>query len=225
MGGPVELAGGARGYLAVPGTGTGPGVVVIQEWWGLNDQIEQTCDDLAARGLVALAPDLYGGVETAEPDEAAKLMMALNMERAAADLSAAVDALVDRPEVVGARVGVMGFCMGGGLALLLAVERADAIGAAVPFYGVIPWPVPRPDWSHLGGPVQGHYAELDGSADPAAAAALEAEIRAAGGRAEFIVHAGTHHAFANHLRPEVYDAAATAQAMDRAVAFLQTELA
>ena len=94
MGQPIAFGDGASGYLAVPASGSGPGVVVIQEWWGLNDQIEEFCDRLAGRGLVALAPDLYRGVETAEPDEAAKLMMALNMERAAADLSGAIDALL-----------------------------------------------------------------------------------------------------------------------------------
>ena len=224
MSGLVPLLGEGSGYLALPPAGRGPGLVVIQEWWGLNDQIEETCDDLAARGFVALAPDLYRGVETAEPDEAAKLMMALDMERAAADIGAAADTLLARPEVEGAKVGVMGFCMGGGLALLIAAERGDVIGAAVPFYGVIPWPVPAPDWSRLGGPVQGHYAEADASADPAAAAALEAAIRAAGGTAEFTVHPGTQHAFANHHRPDVHDPTETARAMDAAVAFLRAAL-
>ena len=93
MGRAIAFGDGASGYLAVPATGAGPGVIVIQEWWGLNDQIEEVCDDLAGRGLVALAPDLYRGVETAEPDEAAKLMMALNLEQAAADMSGAIDAL------------------------------------------------------------------------------------------------------------------------------------
>jgi carboxymethylenebutenolidase len=199
--------------------------VVIQEWWGLNDQIEEVCDAFAGRGLVALAPDLYRGVETTEPDEAAKLMMALDMARAAADIGAAAEVLLARPEVTGPKVGVMGFCMGGGLALLVAAERGDVIGAAVPFYGVIPWSVPEPDWSRLGGPVQGHYAEHDASADPAAAAALEAAIRAAGGEAEFTVHPGTQHAFANHRRAEVHDPTETARAMEAATAFLHTALA
>lgn len=225
MGQPVGFGEGASGYLAVPTSGTGPGVVVIQEWWGLNDQIEEVCDALAGRGLVALAPDLYRGVETSEPDEAAKLMMALNLERAAADLSGAIDALLARPEVVGPKVGVMGFCMGGGLTLLLGTQRPDVVGAVLPFYGVIPWAAHQPDWSRLEGAVQGHYAELDGSASPQMVAELAATLEALGKRAEFFVYEGTEHAFTNHHRPGVYDAAATALAMDRAVAFLQTELA
>ena len=225
MGRPVAFGDGGSGYLAVPAAGTGPGVIVIQEWWGLNDQIEEVCDRLAERGLVALAPDLYRGVETAEPDEAAKLMMALNIERAAADMSGAIDVLLAQPEVVGPKVGVMGFCMGGGLTLLLGTQRPDAVGAVLPFYGVIPWAAHQPDWSRLEGAVQGHYAELDGSASPEMVAALEAELAALGKRAEFFVYEGTQHAFTNHHRPEVYDAAATELAMDRAVAFLHTELA
>lgn len=225
MGRPVAFGDGGSGYLAVPAAGTGPGVIVIQEWWGLNDQIEEVCDRLADRGLVALAPDLYRGVETAEPDEAAKLMMALNIERAAADMSGAIDVLLAQPEVVGPKVGVMGFCMGGGLTLLLGTQRPDAVGAVLPFYGVIPWAAHQPDWSRLEGAVQGHYAELDGSASPEMVAALEAELAALGKRAEFFVYEGTQHAFTNHHRPEVYDAAATELAMDRAVAFLHTELA
>ena len=224
MGSAVAFGDGASGYLAVPDAGTGPGVIVIQEWWGLNDQIEEVCDRLAARGLVALAPDLYRGVETAEPDEAAKLMMALNMERAAADLSGAIDALLARPEVVGPKVGVMGFCMGGGLTLLLGTQRPDAVGAVLPFYGVIPWAAHQPDWSRLEGAVQGHYAELDGSASPEMVAALASELEALGKRAEFFVYPGTQHAFTNHHRPDVFDEAATDLAMDRAVTFLHAEL-
>jgi carboxymethylenebutenolidase len=225
MGRAIPFGDGASGYLAVPGAGAGPGVIVIQEWWGLNDQIEEVCDDLAARGLVALAPDLYRGVETAEPDEAAKLMMALNLEQAAADMSGAIDALRALPEVVGSKVGVMGFCMGGGLTLLLGTQRPDAVGAVVPFYGVIPWASQQPDWSRLEGAVQGHYAELDASASPEMVAELGATLEGLGKRAEFFVYEGTQHAFTNAHRLEVFDAAATEIAMDRAVAFLQTELA
>jgi carboxymethylenebutenolidase len=224
MGRLIEFGDGASGYLAVPAAGSGPGVVVIQEWWGLNDQIEEVCDALAARGLVALAPDLYRGVEATEPDEAAKLMMALNLERAAADMGGAIDALLARPEVSGSKVGVIGFCMGGGLTLLLATQRPDAVGAAVPFYGVIPWAAHQPDWTRLEAAVQGHYAELDDSASPAMVAELSSTLEGLGKRAEFFVYAGAQHAFTNDHRREVYDAAATELAMDRAVTFLHAEL-
>jgi carboxymethylenebutenolidase len=121
----------AGGYLAVPEGGSGPGVIVIQEWWGLVDHIKDVCDRFAAAGLVALAPDLYHGrrVAPGEPDEAGKAMMALKMDQAARDMSGAVDELLRRSS--GAKVGVIGFCMGGGLALVLATQRPDAVAAVV----------------------------------------------------------------------------------------------
>src|SRR5215213_9233825 len=127
-----------RGYLARSVEGAGPGVVVIQEWWGLVPHIEDVCDRFAAEGFLALAPDLYRGETTTEPDEAGKLMMALNMTQAAKDLSGAVDEVSLRSG--GDRVGVTGFCMGGGLALVAATQRPDKIKACVPWYGLIPWP-------------------------------------------------------------------------------------
>src|SRR5579872_7459455 len=134
MGDIIEFAsngGTAQGYLATPADGgTGPGVVVIQEWWGLVPHIKSVADRFAREGLVALAPDLYHGTSVSEPDEAAKLAMALNMAQAAKDLSGAVDETLRRASTE--RVGVVGFCMGGGLALLLATQRPDAIGACVP---------------------------------------------------------------------------------------------
>src|SRR5688572_6967255 len=106
-----------QGYLATPSSGECPGVLVIQEWWGLVPHIKDICDRYAAEGFLALAPDLYHGESTDEPDEAGKLMMALNLEKAAKDMSGAVDLLSQRAS--GNGVGVTGFCMGGGLALLL----------------------------------------------------------------------------------------------------------
>ena len=121
----------ASGYLATPEGGGGVPVVVIQEWWGLVPHIEDVCERFAAEGFVALAPDLYRGEKTTEPDEAGKLMMALNVDQAAKDMSGAVDKV---KEVSGRdAVGVVGFCMGGGLALVLACHRPDAIKACVPF--------------------------------------------------------------------------------------------
>src|ERR1019366_3296492 len=123
-----------HGYLAVPSGGSEGtiAVLVIQEWWGLIDQIERTCDRFAGVGFTALAPDLYHGkaVPVTEPDEAAKLMMALQLEGAAKDLSGAVDELLRR--TAASSVGVVGFCMGGGLALVLACQRPDAVAAVVP---------------------------------------------------------------------------------------------
>lgn len=190
-----------EGYLAGSG---GPGVVVIQEWWGLVDHIKDVCDRFAAEGFVALAPDLYRGKSTREPDEAAKAMMALRLDQAGRDMSGAVDELRRRTGRDG--VGVIGFCMGGGLALVLATLRPDAVKAVVPCYGVIPWPDAQPDYSRLEGAVEGHYAELDESAPPEAVRALEAQLRGLGKQVTMVVHPGTQHAFFNDTRPEVYDA-------------------
>ena len=122
----------AGGYLAFPEGGIGPGVIVIQEWWGLVDHIKDVCERFAAAGFFALAPDLYHGqqVQPGEPDEAGKAMMAMRMDQAARDMSGAVDEVLRRS--TGDQVGVIGFCMGGGLALVLATQRPDAVAAVVP---------------------------------------------------------------------------------------------
>jgi carboxymethylenebutenolidase len=216
----------AHGYLAAPTGGSEGtiGVLVIQEWWGLVDQIRHTCDRFAAAGFTALAPDLYAGtaVPLTEPDEAAKNMMALEMGAAATQLSGAVDELLRRTGA--ASVGVVGFCMGGGLALVLACQRPDAVAAVVPAYGVIPWPDARPDYSKLEAVVEGHVAELDGSFSPAAADALVAELTGLGKTASFHLYPGVDHAFFNEDRPEVYDAAAAGLLWDRTVSFLRSRL-
>lgn len=213
----------AMGYLAGPTGGQGPGVIVIQEWWGLVDHIRDVCDRFAAEGFVALAPDLYHGATTTEPDEAGKAMMALKMDQAAKDLSGAVDELVRRSG--GASVGVIGFCMGGGLALVLATQRPDAVAAVVPCYGLIPWPDAQPDYSALRAAVLGHYAGDDGFFTPEAAEALGAQLRGLGKDVEIIIYPGTDHAFFNDTRPEVHDAAAAAELWERSVAFFRTHLA
>src|SRR5258705_5316845 len=128
MGQMVEFpsnGGTGSGYVARPEQGAGLGLIVIQEWWGLVPHIKDLCDRYAAEGFFALAPDLYHGETTTEPDEAGKLMMSLNLEQAAKDMSGAVDFLADRAARGG--VAVTGFCMGGGLALLLATQRPDKV--------------------------------------------------------------------------------------------------
>jgi carboxymethylenebutenolidase len=225
MGEMIEFAsngGTARGYLAIPESGSGMPLVVIQEWWGLVDHITDVCDRFAAEGFVTLAPDLYHGESTTEPDEAGKLMMALNMAQAAKDMAGAVDEVGHRAG--GDRVGVTGFCMGGGLALVLATQRPDKVKACVPWYGLIPWPDAQPDWSALDAPVLGHYAEQDGFFTPEAAAALESDLKGLGKTAEIIVHPGVDHAFFNDTRPEVYDAATAGQAWAQTVGFLHANL-
>jgi carboxymethylenebutenolidase len=212
----------AVGYLALPGGGAGPGVIVIQEWWGLVDHIKDVCDRFAGAGFVALAPDLYHGKTVAEPDEAGKAMMALQMDRAGRDLSGAVDEVVRRSD--GEHIGVIGFCMGGGLALVLATQRPDAVAAVVACYGVIPWPDAQPDFSALSASVLGHYAGNDDFFTPEAALALGDQLRDLGKEAEMIVYPDTDHAFFNDTRPEVYDAEAAGALWERSVAFFHEHL-
>jgi carboxymethylenebutenolidase len=225
MGEMVEFASNgstAPGYLATPAGGSGPGVLVIQEWWGLVPHIEDLCERFAAEGFVALAPDLYRGASTTEPDEAGKLMMALNLERAAKDLSGAVDLLVQRS---GHRaVGVVGFCMGGGLALVTGTLRPDAVKAVVAFYGVIPWPSAQPDWSQLDAAVLGHFAEKDGFFTPEKAQELEQTLKDLGKDVEFFVYPDVDHAFFNDTRPEVYDGPTSSVAWQRTLEHLRGAL-
>jgi carboxymethylenebutenolidase len=214
----------AGGYLAVPAGGPGPGVIVIQEWWGLVDHITDVCDRFAAAGFVALAPDLYHGQKVAptEPDEAGKAMMAMKMDQAGRDMSGAVDELLRRS--AGDHVGVIGFCMGGGLALVLATQRPDAVAAVVPCYGIIPWPDAQPDYASMSAAVLGHYAANDTFFTPEAANALGDQLRALGKSAEMVVYPDTDHAFFNDTRPEVYDAAAAGQLWERTLAFFSEHL-
>jgi carboxymethylenebutenolidase len=204
--------------------GAGPGLVVIQEWWGLVDHIKDVCERFAAEGFTALAPDLYHGEQAGEPDEAGKLMMALDIERAARDMAGAVDFLSGHEAVRGRGVGVVGFCMGGGLALWLATLRPDQVKAAVPFYGVIPWPAAQPDWSKLTAAVQGHYAENDSFASPEQARALEAQLNEAGVEATMFIYEGTGHAFFNDDHADVHNPDAARQAWIRTLEFLREKL-
>ena len=206
------------GYLA----GAGPGVLVIQEWWGLVPHIEDIVDRFAAAGFTALAPDLYHGESSTEPDGAGKLMMALNLEQAAKDLSGAIALLQERSGT--AKVGVVGYCMGGGLALVVASQRPDAVAAVAPYYGVIPWATAQPDWAAIAATVVGEYAELDDFAGPEATRALESMLRELGKDATMHIHAGCQHAFFNDARPEVYSAEASAEAWDRTVALFRNTL-
>ena len=216
MGQMVEFASNgstAPGYLATPESGSGPGLVVIQEWWGLNDHIKDVADRFAAEGFVALAPDLYHGKVTEEPDEAGKEMMALNLGQAAKDLSGAIDLV---REYSGAdKVGVTGFCMGGGLTLTLAAQRPDAVSVAVPFYGVIPWENAQPEWSAVDAKIVAHIAENDGFFGPEAAAALDQTLSGLGKDAVFHIYEGAEHAFFNDTRPEVYHADHSSTAWQR----------
>jgi carboxymethylenebutenolidase len=208
------------GYLSTPASGRGPGIVVIQEWWGVVGHIKDVADRFAAQGYVALAPDLYYGETATEPDEAGKLMMALQMDKAARDLSGAVDYLRNHQAVDPKKVGSVGYCMGGGLSLYLATVAP--IDACVIYYGVLPGV--QPDLSKIQCPVLGHYAEHDDFASPEKAQALEDELKKLGKQVQFYIYPGTTHAFFNDDRPEVYNDAAAKQSWDRTLAFFRENL-
>lgn len=224
MGDAIELPGNDRAYLATPAQGAGPGLVVIQEYWGLVPHIEDVCDRFAAEGFTALAPDLFHGATASEPDEAGKLMMALNLERAGREMGAAIDHLTSSDAVRGEGVGVVGFCMGGGLAMMLATQRPDEVRVCVTFYGLIPWESAQPDWSRLQAPVQGHFGDEDELFSPDKVQALEQTLSDLGKEHELFFYPGTGHAFFNDDQPEAYDESAASIAWTRTLELLRAKL-
>lgn len=207
------------GYLAKPASGTGKGVVVFQEWWGLNQNIRGIADRFAAEGFVALAPDMYHGAVTAEPDEAGKLYMAMNIEEAAKDSAGAVAYL---KELTGGPVGTVGFCLGGALSLFTACNNGDSVGACIDYYGV--HPAITYNWDGLTAPLLCFWAEHDDFVNPNIPA-HEAEITKRGIQYEAIQYPGTHHAFFNDEHPEPeYNPAAAQDSWERSLAFFRKHL-
>lgn len=209
------------GYLARP-TYAGPhrGVVLIQEWWGLVPHIEEVARRFARSGFVALAPDLYHGETATEPDEARKLAMALDKDRALKEIAGAARYLKGLDQVSPKFVGLVGWCMGGGLAISSAAYSAD-FAAAVSFYGrpLSPSDVPR-----IQAPLLGIFAEEDHSIPVEIVEELDQQMNDYYLPHEFIVYPGTHHAFFNDTRPEVYDETAARDSWDRTLAWLRTHL-
>jgi carboxymethylenebutenolidase len=203
----------AQGYLATPSDRKGPGVLVIQEYWGLVDHIKDVADRFAREGFVALAPDLFHGEATRSPDQAGKMLMALNIAEAGKDMRGAGDALLTNDAV--------GFCMGGQLALFAAQEHPDKIAAAVDFYGV--HPNVKIDPAKLSVPVLAHFAKRDEYVKEEDARSLVQRLESAGKEVEaYFYDAG--HAFFNDQRPEAYDRASAEQAWERTLRFLREEL-
>jgi carboxymethylenebutenolidase len=229
MGQMVEFAANgstAGGFLASSSTGSGPGVLVIQEWWGLVPQIKGVCDRLAAEGFTALAPDLYHGEMAGhtEMDKAGALMTSLPADRAARDMSAAIDYLLADDSTTGDVVGVTGFCMGGMLGLMIAALEGDRVAAAAPFYGA-PVGDGAPDWAGLTASVEGHFAENDDYWPPDVVRSLESELKALGKDVTFHIYPDTGHGFTNEENPlGSYDAEATELSWGRAVAHLRAHL-
>jgi carboxymethylenebutenolidase len=214
----------SEGYLALPSGGSGPGVIVIQEWWGLVPHIRELADRFAGAGFVALAPDLYHGVKTTEPDEAGKLMMGLAMDEAAKDIGGAAAYLAGLAQVTGGGVGCVGFCMGGSLALWSAT-LSERVVATAGFYPAVPWERMSPRWSNYAGKAAVlHCSEEDGTSAAAGIRQAVGAIETAGGEVTTYDYPGTHHAFVNDDRPEVYDGKAAVLAWERTVEFLHDRL-
>jgi carboxymethylenebutenolidase len=213
----------AHGYLVKPESGTGPGLIVIQEWWGLDDHMADLVERFANEGFVALAPDLFGGKVAHDTDEAGKFMQELPADQAARDLAGAVDYLLADDDVTSDKVGAVGYCMGGGFVLQLAAQQGDQIGAAVPFYGVGQG-VPD-DFSTITAPIQGHYAEQDGFYPVEQARVQEQTMREQSQNEVEFFYYPAGHAFHNDKdKIGTYNAECAKQAWGRTIAFLHQHL-
>ena len=209
------------GYLAIPEKGSGPGVIVIQEWWGLVDHIKDVCERFAGEGFVALAPDLYHGKTTKSPDEAGKLMMSMRIDEAEKDISGAIGYLLDHEATTGDKAGVVGFCMGGALALYTATKNTK-VGACVVFYGG--HPKVKPDLPKLESPVLSISGDKDKSVTPDVVHKLEQQLKSLGKQVDVVIYRGADHAFFNDTRPTVYVPEAAEDAWQRTIDFFRKHL-
>ena len=212
-----------NGYLARPsGNGPFPGVIVIQEWWGLNDWVKQQADALAKEGYVALAPDLYRGKVTSSQEEAHQLMSGLSQDQALGDLKAAFNHLAARKDVRKNRIGVIGWCMGGKYALLLATEE-PTLAATVAYYGAPPTDAAAV--ARIKSPVLGNYGAEDKGPSPEAVRAFEDAMKKAGKSTDVKIYPGAGHAFATENTPwGGYRKEAAGDAWSRTIAFFNAHL-
>jgi carboxymethylenebutenolidase len=204
------------GYLS----GKGPALVVIQEWWGLVPHIQDVVERFAKEGFLAIAPDLYHGRTTTSPDEAAKMLMELDADRAEREIAGAGDYLLQRPECTSKKYGVVGFCMGGALAQYTASKEKNA-GAAVSFYGG--FKKVKIHWDDLSAPILLIYGENDQGVPPQQGRELEKKLKDLGKQAEVRVYPGAGHAFFNDTRPS-FKADAAADAWKRTLALFRRNL-
>jgi carboxymethylenebutenolidase len=211
-----------EGYFAASASGKGPAVVVIQEWWGLVPHIEDLVNRFAAAGFTAIAPDLYHGKTTTSPDDATKLLMELDADRASSEITGAGEFLLQRPECSSSKYGVVGFCMGGALAQFAATEHPDNVGAAVSFYGGFK-KAPQ-HWEKLQAPLLLIYGENDKGVPAAQGRELETKLRALGKDVEVVVYPNAEHAFFNDARPAVHNAEASADAWRRTLELFRRAL-
>lgn len=211
-----------QGYLALPPSGRGPAVVVIQEWWGLVEHIQNLVDRFAAEGFVAIAPDLYHGKTTKSPDTATKMLMELDSERAVKEIAGAGAYLLQRPEATSSKYGVVGFCMGGALAQYAATFDAKNVGAAVSFYGG--FKNVKTQWEDLEAPLLLIYGENDKGVPAEQGRELEQRLQKLGKNATALIYPDADHAFFNDDRPEVYNPAAAADAWRRTLELFRNHL-
>ena len=207
----------ASGYLAEPSTLKG-GIIVLQEWWGLNAHIKDLCDRFAEKGYLSLAPDMYDGEIAAEPDEAGKLMMALDIENSAKKLHGAVEYLHQK---TGKAVGTVGFCMGGALSLFAACNEGSKIGACVDFYGI--HPAIKYNWQNLKAPVLGLFAEHDDNVNPNIPLHEEA-LKTNNKNYLFHIYPGTTHAVFNDTNESNYNQEAASDAWERVLSFYEENI-
>jgi carboxymethylenebutenolidase len=192
------------GYLARPeGDGPFPGVIVVQEWWGLNDHIKDLANRFAEEGFVALAPDLYRGVVATEPDAARSLVLELDLDSAIGQIQSSIDYLLSQDFADGDSVGTVGFCMGGRLVLRAATETSS-IGATVAFYGT---PLTANEVSSVTAPVMGNYGSRDGGIPASSVNAMRDALTAASIDNDIKIYDGAQHAFFNDTRPSYHEEA------------------
>jgi carboxymethylenebutenolidase len=211
----------AEGYLARSDAESAPGVIVIQEWWGLNDQIRDTAKRFSREGFTALAPDFYHGkgCEIGEPDKAGKLFMALNVDDAASVGRGAAEYLAKE---TGGKVGVIGFCMGGQLSMFVGTVAADQVGAVVNMYGI--HPNVNPDYSKMKAPVLALFGGKDDSNPPEARQQLAEELEQSRVDYTMDVYEEADHAFMNEQRPDVYRPDDAEDAWKRILEFFHAKL-
>jgi carboxymethylenebutenolidase len=213
----------AHGYLVEPATGTGPGLIVVQEWWGLDDHMADVCNRFAREGFVTLAPDLFGGRVAHNEDEAMSLAGQLSPEQAVTELSGAVDYLLAQPSVTGNAVGAVGFCMGGAFALHLAARAGEKVAAVVVFYGTLRG---DEDFSGIRAAVQGHFGERDQFIPPDRAREVMEKVRAQAGVPVQVHFYDAGHAFFNDTNKlGTYNEELARLAWSRTVDFLRSHLA
>jgi len=208
------------GELTEPsGTGEAPSLVLIQEWWGINDHIRSIADRLAKEGFLVVAPDLYHGKVAKDASEAGKLMTELDTLQAVQEIAGAAAFLKEHARGNG-KVGVIGFCMGGALSFAAACH-VEGLSAVVPFYGTPP--AEKVDYAKVTAPILAHFAKNDDWATVAKAEEIKKQLDALGKPMQLEVY-DAGHAFVNDTRPEAYDEKSAKLAWQRSIDFLKKNL-